>query len=331
MWSPYARGMRCAWVERFDDRDPLAGLRLGDLETEPPAGWVPVDVVAAAANHHDIWSLRGVGLRADQLPMILGTDAAGVADGRDVIVHAVIADPALPDETLDPRRSLLSERFHGTFAERVWVPPRNLVDRHPSLTWEEAACLPTAYLTAWRMLTRESGLRAGDTVLVQGATGGVATAAIVLGSALDLEVWATSRTAEGRAFALGLGAAAAFEHGARLPRHVDAVIESVGEATWAHSLAVARPGGTILVCGATSGAMPPAQLNRIFFRSLRIIGSTMGTREELIALQAFLVARGVRPAIAQVRPFDELPAALGHLAHGRTRGKEVLRVAGTAT
>lgn len=319
--------MRCAWVERFDDQDPLAGLRLGDRDVTPPAGWVSVEVVAAAANHHDIWSLRGVGLSADRLPMILGTDAAGIADGREVIVHAVVADPAFPDETLDPRRSILSERFHGTFAERVWVPERNLVDKHPDLSWEEAACLPTAYLTAWRMLTSDSKLSTGDTILVQGATGGVATAAVVLGHALGYEVWVTSRTGEGRAFALRIGAAAAFEPGARLPRQVDAVVESVGEATWAHSLAVLRPGGTVLVCGATTGAMPPAQLNRIFFRSLRVIGSTMGTRDELVALQDFVVAH-VRPVISRVRPFADLPAALADLWAGRTRGKEVVLLPG---
>ncbi len=296
--------MRCAWVDHFDAGDPLAGLRLGDLEVEHPPGWVPVEVVAASVNHHDVWSLRGVGLAAEFLPMILGTDAAGTADGREVLVHAVIADDSLPDETLDRRRSILSERYHGTFAERVWVPGRNLVPKDPALSWEEAACLPTAYLTAWRMLTRDSGLAPGDTVLVQGATGGVSTAAVVLAVALGLEVWVTSRSATGRDHALALGAAAAFEPGARLPHLVDAVVESV----------------------ATTGAMPPAQLNRIFFRSLRIIGSTMGTREELVALQDFVVDRRIRPAIARVRPFDELPAAIGDVAAGRTRGKEVVRV-----
>jgi len=318
--------VRCAWVDHFDAGDPLAGLRLGDLEVEHPPGWVPVEVVAASVNHHDVWSLRGVGLAAEFLPMILGTDAAGTADGREVLVHAVIADDSLPDETLDRRRSILSERYHGTFAERVWVPGRNLVPKDPALSWEEAACLPTAYLTAWRMLTRDSGLAPGDTVLVQGATGGVSTAAVVLAVALGLEVWVTSRSATGRDHALALGAAAAFEPGARLPHLVDAVVESVGEATWSHSLAAVRPGGTVLVCGATTGAMPPAQLNRIFFRSLRIIGSTMGTREELVALQDFVVDRRIRPAIARVRPFDELPAAIGDVAAGRTRGKEVVRV-----
>ncbi len=318
--------MRCAWVEEFDEADPVAGLRIGQLETEPPAGWVRVDVVAAAVNHHDVWSLRGVGLAAERLPMVLGTDAAGIdEDGRAVVVHAVIAPDDAADETLHPARSLLSERYHGTFAEHVWVPRRNLVPKHPDLSFEHAACLPTAWLTAWRMLTRHAALGDGGTVLVQGATGGVATAAITLAQALGHEVWATSRSADGREFAERLGARPS-EPGARLPHHADAVIETVGEATWAHSLACLRPGGTVVVSGATSGAMPPAHLNRIFFRSLRVIGSTMGTRAELEDLQGFLVARGVRPVVAGVHAFDDLPGALRSLAEGRTRGKEVVLV-----
>lgn len=323
--------MRCAWVEEFHDADPLAGLRLGDLEVEPPPGWVRVDVEAVSVNHHDVWSLRGVGLPADRLPMVLGTDAAGTDEhGRPVLVHAVLTPgeggedaDGVEDETLHPRRTLLSERHHGTFAEHVWVPAGNLVERSPLLSAEHAACLPTAWLTAWRMLTRHLG-DAGS-VLVQGATGGVATAAIVLGHALGHEVWATSRTEEGRAFAEGLGAHP-LHPGARLPSRVDGVIETVGESTWAHSLAALRPGGTVVVAGATSGAMPPAELNRIFFRSLRVIGSTMGTRTELEVLQRFVVDRHVTPVIAAVRPFEELPEAIRALAEGRTRGKEIVRV-----
>src|SRR6476620_3102717 len=125
--------------------DPLTGLRIDDRpDPEPPDGWTTVRVKAASLNHHDLWSLRGVGLPEDRLPMILGCDAAGVdEDGREVIVHSVISDPDWRgDETLDPRRTLLSERFPGTFAERVAVPRRNLVAKPPELSFEDAACLP---------------------------------------------------------------------------------------------------------------------------------------------------------------------------------------------
>ncbi len=157
---------------RIDADDPLAALELGEHpDPEPADGWTTVTVRAAALNHHDVWTLRGVGISADRLPIVLGCDAAGIdEDGAEVIVHSVIGDPDAGggDETLDPRRSLLSERHDGTFAERVAVPRRNLVPKPAALTFTEAACLPTAYLTAYRMLFDKSGLQPGATVLVQG-------------------------------------------------------------------------------------------------------------------------------------------------------------------
>ena len=187
--------------------------------------------------------------------MILGCDAAGLdEDGNEVVVHAVITrDSWRGDETLDPRRSLLSERYQGALAERVAVPRRNLVPKPPELSFEHAACLPTAWLTAYRMLFTRGDVVPGMTVLVQGATGGVATALIVLGSAAGIRVWVTSRSEDKRAQALELGADQAFEAGARLPERVDAVMETVGEATWAHSVRALKPGGTLVVSGATSG------------------------------------------------------------------------------
>ena len=189
-------GMFAVTAARISPEEPLAGLRLGDHpDPSPPDGWVTVTVKAASLNHHDVWTLRGVGISADRLPIVLGCDAAGVdADGNEVIVHAVIGDAAGHggDETLDPRRSLLSERYDGTFADRVAVPRRNLVPKPATLSFEEAACLPTAYLTAYRMLFAKSGLEPGATVLVQGAGGGVATALILLGRAGGFRVWVTS-------------------------------------------------------------------------------------------------------------------------------------------
>lgn len=290
-----------------------------------PDGWVRVRVRAASLNHHDLWSLKGVGLPPQRMPMILGTDAAGTTDdGRDVMVHAVIASPTWQgDETLDPRRTLLSEFHQGTLAEYVVVPAANVVPKPADLTFEAASCLPTAWLTAWRMLHR-ADVTAGDTVLVQGASGGVASAAIQLGSLLGLRVWATARTEEKRAYASALGADATFEPGARLPERVDAVIETVGEATWAHSLRALRPGGTVVVCGATSGPNPPADLNRVFFLQLRVQGSTMGTRAELEALVARLEQSGVRPRIDKVVSLDAVGDGLAALASGDVLGKVVV-------
>ena len=312
----------------FDPANPLGGLTLGDApDTVVPDGWVRVHMRAASLNHHDLWSLRGVGLPAERLPMILGCDAAGVLDdGTAVVVHGVIGDPAAGggDETLDPRRTLLSELNPGTFAETVAVPARNVVAKPEELSWSEAACLPTAWLTAYRMLATKSGLRVGDTVLIQGAGGGVATAAIQLADAMGFRVWVTSRDEAKRARAVELGAAEAFEPGARLPERVDAVIETVGEATWSHSLKSLRPGGTVVVSGATSGSNPPADLSRVFFLQLNVVGSTMGTRDELDALVSLLVDTGVRPTVDATYALTDARAAFERLESGDVVGKLVL-------
>jgi NADPH:quinone reductase-like Zn-dependent oxidoreductase len=283
-------------------------------------------VKATALNHHDLWTLRGVGLKEDALPMTLGCDAAGVdEDGNDVVVHAVISDPSWSgDETLDPKRSLLSERYQGTFADQVVVPRRNVVPKPASLSFEEAACLPTAWLTAYRMLFTQGGLRPGDSVLVQGAGGGVSTALIALARAGGLRVYATSRDEAKRKRALELGAHDVFESNARLPSRVDAVMETVGKATWSHSVKSLRPGGTLVVTGTTSGAdVDNAELTRVFFLQLRVIGSTMGTRTELGALTELLDVSGVRPVIDRVLPLDQAADGFAAMAAGDVFGKVV--------
>ncbi|MBK8448022.1 MAG: zinc-binding dehydrogenase [Micropruina sp.] len=318
--------MLAAHVDAAQPDDPLAALRIGERpEPEPSEGWVVVDVEAASLNRHDLFSLAGVGLPASRMPMILGTDAAGSVDGRPVLVHAVIATPGWTgDETLDPKRSLLSELHQGTMAERVSVPRANLVARPAWLSAEAAACLPTAWLTAYRMLTHDSGLTDGATVLVQGASGGVASAAVALGRALGFRVWVTGRSEAKRAASLTQGADAAFEPGARLPERVDAVIETVGEATWAHSLRSLRPGGTIVCAGATSGFNPPAELNRVFFQQLRVIGSTMGTIGELEGLLQLLERTGIRPVIDRVLRLDDAAEGFRAMVEGTLQGKIVL-------
>jgi NADPH:quinone reductase-like Zn-dependent oxidoreductase len=322
--------MFAAYASSTNADDPLTGLVLGERpDATAPDGWVLVDVKAAALNHHDVWSLRGVGLPADRLPMILGCDAAGTdADGNDVVVHAVVSDPDWTgDETLDPRRSLLSERHQGVMAERVAVPRRNVVAKPASLSFEEAACLPTSWLTAYRMLFTQSRLKPGDTVLVQGAGGGVATALVLLGRAAGLRVFVTSRDEAKRARALEIGALGAFEPGARLPQRVDAVMETVGAATWSHSLKALRPGGTVVISGATSGPQPDnVELNRVFFLQLRVQGSTMGTREELRELVNLLELSGTRPLIDRVLPLDRARDGFDAMVDGGLFGKVVFTV-----
>ncbi|MEN3309413.1 MAG: hypothetical protein V7603_5615 [Micromonosporaceae bacterium] len=316
--------MRAAYVSAINPDDPLAGLSVGDLTPDTPADWVRVAVRASALNHHDLWSLRGVGLPAERLPMILGCDAAGIdPDGNEVVVHAVIGESDLPDETMDAKRTLLSEKYPGTLAEYVAVPRRNLVPKPPELSFVEAACLPTAWLTAYRMLRVRGRLPDGGAVLVQGAGGGVATAAVVLGRALGARVYATSRDPGKRERIAALGATA-LEPGARLPERVDVVVETVGAATFEHSLKSAVPGGRIVVCGATAGNLATVDLRRVFFLQLEIVGSTMGTRDELGALLALCAGRGIRPVIDSVHGFSEVRQAFEDLARGDVFGKIVL-------
>jgi NADPH:quinone reductase-like Zn-dependent oxidoreductase len=174
------------------------------------------------------------------------------------------------------------------------------------------------------MLFTQGGLKAGDTVLVQGAGGGVATALITLARAGGLRVWATSRDETKRARALELGAHAVFESGARLPERVDAVMETVGRATWSHSVKSLRPGGAIVISGATSGPDPDtAELTRVFFLQLRVIGSTMGGRDELAGLVRMLDATGTRPLIDRTLPMDAAPEGFAAMAEGDVFGKIV--------
>jgi NADPH:quinone reductase-like Zn-dependent oxidoreductase len=313
--------------------DPLSGLVVGERpEPQGPGGatdWVTVDVRTSGLNHHDVWSLKGVGLPAERLPMILGCDAAGVdPEGNEVIVHSVIATPEWKgDETLDPRRSLLSEVHDGTLAERVAVPRGNLVPKPAGLSWEAAACLSTAWLTAYRMLFVNSGVRPGGTILVQGAGGGVATALIQLGSAAGYRVWVTARDEAKGERARAIGADRVFGSGERLPERVDAVMETVGAATWSHSINALNPGGTIVISGATSGDAPAkAELTKIFFKQLRVIGSTMGTRQELAQLAQFVVQQRLEPVIDSVMPLADARDGFARMVEGDVFGKIIFTV-----
>ncbi|KGM09799.1 zinc-binding dehydrogenase [Cellulomonas bogoriensis] len=322
--------MLAAVAARTDAQHPVGALELQQVPrprvADLPAHWTVVDVHAAALNHHDLWALRGVGLGQDQLPMVLGCDAAGTTpDGREVVVHGVIGGEGHgvgPQE----RRSILSERYPGTLAEQVAVPTWNLVPKPAELTFVEAACLPTAWLTAYRMLFTSARLSPGDRVLVQGVGGGVASAAITLAAAAGLEVVATSRDATKRARALQMGAGHAVEPGQRLPFRVDAVIETVGAATWDHSMRSVRPGGVVVVAGATTGDAAPMGLQRLFFTEVTVMGATMGSRADLEALVRMCVTTGLRPVVDSTFDLADAPQAMARLASGEHVGKVVCTV-----
>lgn len=291
-------------------------------------GWTAVQVKAVALNQHDLWSIKGVGVSADRFPLGVGSDIAGVtAEGREVVVHSLVADPAAGggNELLDPGRRMLAEATTGGAADVVLVPDRNLVDKPAGLSFEEAACLPTAWLTAYQMLFVKAEAKPGDTVLVQGAGGGVSTAAITLASSAGLRVWVVGREQQRLAAAHELGADAVFATGDRLPARVDIVIETVGAATWDHSVKSVRPGGTIVVAGATTGAKVSLDLMKVFLTHVRILGSSLGTVEQLTSLVEFCVAANIHPAIDSIHSLDEAQAAVARLESGEAVGKVIIR------
>ena len=321
--------MRAALAVAQNPSDPLSCLVLRDdvPQPEPREGWVRIQVKASSVNMHDLWTLRGVGHDPKNIPIILGCDVAGVtAEGREVVVHPVIGDPEAGggDETLDPERALLSEQHDGGFAEYILVPERCVLDKPASLSFEEAACLPVAWSTAYRMLFTRAELQPGQKVLVQGAGGGVASAAISLAAAAGLTVYASSRSAENRQLALDLGATGAFGSGERLPERVDAVIETVGEATWGHSLRCLKPGGVIVIAGATSGTSPEADLGRIFYQQLRIVGSTGSTREETSGMLDMVERHRLKPQVDRILPLERIHEGFQAMIDGGLSGKVVI-------
>ncbi|WP_063886885.1 zinc-binding dehydrogenase, partial [Rhodococcus sp. LB1] len=307
--------------------DPLSALRVGDRpEPDVPPGHLAVNIHTASLNMHDLWTLRGVGIGKDQFPMTLGMDGAGTTDdGTEVVIHSVIPSQGwCGDETLDPHRSVLTEGYQGTFAERVVVPRSNVLLKPASMSFSETACMGTAWLTAYRMLFVKSELRAGQTILVQGASGGVTTALIQLARAGGFRVWATGRTKAKRSLAASLGADAVFEPGTRLPERVDGVFDSVGRATWSHSIRALKPGGVLVTCGATTGDATSAELQRVFYLQLRVIGSTMGTRSELADLLTLCTEAKIRPQIGAELPMMQAEKAFNLMVEGDTSGKIVL-------
>lgn len=320
--------MRAAVAVAQDPEDPLACLKVQDVPVpEPAPGWSRVQVKAASLNMHDVWTLRGVGHDPKNIPITLGCDIAGLTeDGREVVVYPVIADPdgGDGDETLDPHRALLSEQHDGGFAEWAVVPDRCVMDKPKHLSFEEAACLPVAWGTAYRMLFTRGELRPGMRVLVQGAGGGVASAAIAQARAAGAVVYATSRSEANRQLALDVGAHQAFESGARLPERVDVVIETVGKATWGHSLRCLRPGGTVVVAGATSGPDADAELARMFYNQLRVTGSTGCTRGEMIRMLRLVEAAELRPRIDRTLPLEQITEGFQVMLDGNVSGKIVV-------
>ena len=296
--------MFAVYAKEANSTNPIASVVVGERpEPVVPEGWVPVRMTHASLNRHDIFTLMGVTAQREPIPfpMILGNDGAGLLDnGTPVVIYPLIgSDGWRGDETLDPAWHVFSELVPGTMADYVAVPRRNAIPMPEGLSLVNAALLGTAWLTAYRALFTKSGLKPGETLLVQGASGGMATALIQLGRAAGFKVWATTLNEEGRKIALRLGADAVFATNEELPQRVDAVVDNVGKVTWAHSLRSLRRGGTLVVNGITTRGIAETDLRRIFVDQFDIRGTIMGTLEEMNAMISFIVTTGYSPRLAQ--------------------------------
>jgi NADPH:quinone reductase-like Zn-dependent oxidoreductase len=320
--------MFAVYVKEANFHDPLASVVVGERpEPVVPEGWVRVRVTHASLNRHDIFTLCGITAQEQPIPfpMILGNDGAGLLDdGTPVVIYPLIgSDSWRGDETLDPAWHVFSELVPGTMADYVAVPRRNAIPLPEGLSPLNAALLGTAWLTAYRTLFTKSGLKPGETLLVQGASGGMATALIQMGRAAGFRVWATTRGEEGRKIASRLGADAVFSIKEELPRRVDAVVDNVGAVTWAHSLRSLKRGGTLVVNGATTGGIAETDLLRIFVEQIDIRGAIMGTLEEMKAMMSFIVTTGIHPEVGAAIQMTEAREAIGLMIAGHTRGKTV--------
>ena len=314
-------------VLRYEDApDPVAA-----------PGEVLIGLRAASLNHLDVWLRRG--LPSAPKPRILGADGAGVVvalgEGVDRFREG---DEVVINPGLDEGARIVGEHMDGTHAELIALPADYVYPLPDGLTFEQAAAFPLVFETAYRMLVTRGGLKAGEWVFVWGIGGGVATAAMQVAKALGARVIVTSSSDEKLARARELGADATVNHAeadvaaavreATDGHGADIVVEHVGEATWKTSLQVAASGGRVAVCGATSGPNPPANLHRIWWKQLTVLGSTMGTQADFQAVYELVASGRAEPVVDRAFPLAEAAAAHEHLEAGRQLGKVVLTIPG---
>jgi NADPH:quinone reductase-like Zn-dependent oxidoreductase len=304
-------------------------LRYEDApEPEPGPGEVVVRLRTASLNHLDLWVRKG--LPSVPKPRILGADGAGI---REDTGERVVINPGLEH---GDRITVVGEHMDGTHAELVAVPETNVYPLPDELSFEEAAAFPLVFETAHRLLVTKAGLAEGEWVLLWGIGSGVATAGLAIAKSLGARAIVTSSSDAKLEQAHELGADATVNHAdgdviaavkeATEGAGVDVVVEHVGEATWQRSLQAARPGGRIALCGATTGANPPAALHRIWWKQLTIYGSTMGTKEDFEAAYELVKTGRARPVIDSVYPLAEARAAHERLEAGEQFGKIVFEI-----
>jgi NADPH:quinone reductase-like Zn-dependent oxidoreductase len=331
---------------------PASVLRCDEIPLpEPGPGEVRVRVEAVALNHLDLWLRNGVPGHKYPLPITPGSDVAGVIDALGLGVTAPqVGDPVVLapgigcghcTECLSGRDSMcrwygiLGETRDGGCADAVVIPATHVLPRPQSLTAEEAASVPLTLLTAWHMVVSRAALRPGETVLVHSAGSGVGVMAIQIAKLHQARVIATTGSPEKAARARDLGAdevilyreADFLDEVRRLTskRGVDVVIEHVGVDTWDRSVRALAKGGRLVTCGGTSGPMVGLDLRILFFKSLSLLGSTMGGRGELDEAMRFVSSGKIRPLVDSVFPLEDLPRAHAYLEERRAFGKVVLR------
>jgi NADPH:quinone reductase-like Zn-dependent oxidoreductase len=323
-------------VRIHEDGGPEVLVHEDAPDPEPGPGEVLVELRAASLNHLDLWVRKG--LPSVPKPRILGADGAGLlaelgegVDGLEVGQRVVI-NPGLEHGDVI---TVVGEHTDGTHAELIALPATNVYPLDDEISFEDAAAFPLVFETAYRMLVTRAGLREGEWVLIWGIGGGVSTAALAIAKALGARALVTSSSDAKLERALELGADEVVNHGTGDVRSevkrvtgagVDVVVEHVGEATWATSLAAVRPGGRVAVCGATTGPNPPAQLHRVWWKQLTIVGSTMGTREDFEAAYELVRTGRAAPVIDSVFPLAEARAAHERLESGEQLGKVVLTI-----
>ncbi len=309
----------------------------GEVPTPvPAAGEVRIGVRASALNHMDLWLTKGLP-RPRSFPHVPGCDVAGVvesvgegvsawAPGDEVVVNtAIVPEHALAkgiDSVLDPEMRILGEHCWGGHGELCVVPAHQLERRPEGRTWVDSVAYPVGATTAYRLL-RRARVQAGDTVLVTGIGGGVATFALLLAIRMGARVFVTSRDEEKRKRAVELGAEDGFDSAGPYPVRADVVVDSIGPATWDQAIRSLRHGGRMCVCGGTTGTSVELDLPRLFFKQLEVIGATAGSQEEFRHVTG-LMEDGLPVVLDEVLPLEEYPHALERLRCGAQLGKLVL-------
>src|SRR5437016_13998925 len=327
--------------------EPLgaAGVRVRERpRTEPVPGAVSIAIRAASINHLDLFMAQG--LQRVTPPRVIAADGAGVVaasgdpawrPGDEVVIYPVVCDWECEmcrsgQNVKCPHFGVIGEHSDGTACEVFHVDARNVFRKPRALSWKEAGAFPLTFLTAWRMLTTRARLRAGETVLVVGASAGVAVAAIRIAKHLGARVFATSRSEAKRTRAVEIGAEAAFDSTdfskavrAATGDGVDVVFEHVGAATISESMRAVVQGGRIVTCGSTSGVKAEIMMPRLFWGQLDLLGSTLGNVGEFKAVLEAIDA-GLRPVVDSVYPLGDVEAALTRLDAAEQFGKVVLSV-----